>query len=153
MSSPWAVIGLHYDGSDLQLADLSLYLWIQSGLNEVPVVRGTDTTVPGKPGRSEGNRVNDVLPIVLVGQVTSDPTALTQAEARESFRTTMRAVRTLFASNRSRANLVADLEDGATATISARPLNILVPKMIESVYASLSIEMEGYDDWLIVDGS
>ena len=153
MSNPWAVIGLTYDGEDIQLADFSIYLWVQNGLNEVPTVRGVDTVVPGKPGRSARNRENDVLPIVLSGSVMSDPTETDQDAARATFRNRMLLIRSLFASNRLPADLVAELENGDTATISARPMNILVPQQIEGVYASLSIELEGLDDWTYVVAS
>lgn len=147
MSNPYAVVGLRYDSTDLQLADFTKYFWIATGLDAVPSVRGVDVVVPGKPGRSLKNRENDTLAIVLNGQVTCDPDAMDQAAARSSFRTAMRAVRTLFASNRTPATLEATLEDSTVLTITARPMNIVVPDQVEGVYASLSIELEGYDDW------
>lgn len=147
MSNPWAVVQLFYDDEDLQLADFSIYFWVEVGLMETPQVRGEDTVVPNRAGRTEGNRRNDILTIVLNGQITSDPLEVTLADARASWRTKMLAMRTLFASNRSRAPLVAILEDGSSATIMARPLNIVVPNTIPGEYASVSVELEGDDDW------
>jgi hypothetical protein len=148
MTSPAASIGLTYDGSDLQLADLSIFIEIVHGLNEPPSVRGSDVVVPALAGRVEGNRVNDVVSIVLEGIVRADPTTATTATARTSYRAKVAAVRTLFASNRARANLVATLESGATKTISARPLpGIIWNELIQSEIATVSIELEGYGDW------
>lgn len=152
MSNPYGIIGLTYDGTDLQNADFTIYLTIKTGLNELPSVRGEDTIVPSLAGRIEMNRVNDIIPLVLEGQVTGDPSD-DQDTQRAQFRTNMRLVRSLFTSNRERADLVATLEDGSTATISARPMNIGVPTELASVYAALSIELEGYDDWDIVAAS
>jgi hypothetical protein len=153
MSNPWVVIPLTYDAESLQLPDFTLYLWMSKGLLEVPVVRGEDVTVPSRPGTIESNRVNDHIDIELVGQVTADPEESDRDTARAQWWTMMRYIRTLFASNRERADLVAYLPDGGTATISARPMNILIPDQIDGEYASLSIEMEGTDDWTFAEAS
>jgi hypothetical protein len=144
-----APIGLTYAGSDLQLADLSIFLQIVHGLNETPAVRGVDAVVPALAGRVEGNRINDTIPIILEGIVRADPTTTTTATARASFRAKAASIRTLFASNRARANLVATLEDGTTTkTISARPLpGMIWNELILSEIATVSIELEGYGDW------
>lgn len=151
MSNPWAVVGLTYDAEDVQLDDFTLYLTIKTGLDELPTVRGEDVIVPTRAGRIEANRVNDILQIVLVGVVQQDPAETDQDTAKAGWRIMMKFVRTLFAANRERAQLVADLEDGSVAYIDARPMNILIQDRIDGVYASLNIELEGYDDWLIVE--
>jgi len=148
MSSPIAFVGLTFDSTDVQRSDLSWFLWIEKGLDEMPSVRGEDTVVPGLGGRFEGTRVNDLLPIELRGQVTADPALTDMTARRSSWRDNMRDLRALFASNRTRAALVATLEDGSSLTIDARPLNLVVTRRIGSEYAFLSIEMEGYDDWV-----
>lgn len=150
MTLPIASIPLTYDGTSLQSSDLQIYLQITRGLNESPSVRGVDVTVPALAGRVEANRINDVLSIVLEGHVTADPADLTTATARDSYRTNVMAVRALFATNRARADLVATLEDGSTATISARPLNLLWGESVQSEYATVNIELEGYGDWVVV---
>ncbi len=151
MSSPAAVVALSYDGSDLQIEDLSIFLEIAHGLNEPPQVRGSDTVVPALAGRVEGNRVNDVLPIELVGLVSPSADATTRAEQLASFRTNALAVRALFATDRAVADLVATLEDGTVVAISARPMNAIWNE--RPIFATVSIELEGYDDWAVVDGS
>jgi hypothetical protein len=146
MTSPAAVVGLVYDSEDLQLEDLQIFLEIVRGLNEPPQVRGTDTVVAGRAGRQEGSRVNDLLPIELVGLVSADPTLTALAEIRESYRANQRFLRNLFRTNRRRATLEATLEDGSVITIEARPLNAIWNE--RSTSATVSIELEGYDDWV-----
>lgn len=144
MTSPAAVVGLRYDGIDLQ-DDLQIFLEILRGLNEPPTVRGIDNTIPDRAGRSEMNRVNDIIAIELVGLISSDDTLPTDAERLASYRANATFVRALFATNRERAALEADLEDGSTISISARPMNAVWQEHRE--HATVSIELEGYDDW------
>lgn len=151
MTSPFTPIPITFDGTNLQPTDLSFCFWIVSGLNETPEVRGVDVTVPALAGRIESNRMNDVLPLVLEGFVRADPSTTTTAAAQSSYRTKAKLIRALFASNRARANLVATLEDGTTATISARPLSgIIWKEEIPSEYATVSIELEGSGNWVVV---
>lgn len=146
MTSAIAPIGLAYDGVDVQTSDLQIFLEIIWGTT--PSVRGSDVIVPGLAGRIEGNRINDLLVIPLEGLVRANPATTTTATARASFRDNVQTVRSLFAPNRARANLVATLEDGTTATISARPLpGIIVAEVIASEVARISIELEAYGDW------
>lgn len=66
-----------------------------------------------------------------------------------SFRTLVKIVRALFDPRAMPASLVATLEDGTTATISARTLNIVWEKLAPST-ARISIELESVDgDWVI----
>lgn len=154
MTSPVALVGLTYAGSNVQTSDLQIFLQIVRGLNEPPTVRGEDTVVPARAGRTEGNRVNDVLPIELKGWVRADPTETTSSGARSSFADNRATVRALFHPKRARADLVATLENGVILTISARPMpGTIWTEVIGSEYAEVSIEMEGYDDWAEVVGS
>ena len=72
MTAP-AAIHLTYDSFSLQSTNLSVFFQIVVGFMEAPRVRGVDTVIPSLAGRAEGNRVNDILPILLAGQVTYDP--------------------------------------------------------------------------------
>jgi hypothetical protein len=152
MTSPVAVVGLTYDGTDLQDSDLQLFLTITAGLWEHPSVRGTDQVVPSLAGRLEGNRVNDVLPIELDGLIRAPMTG-TLEEAHATYVAKKAAVRTLFASNRERAPLVATLEDGSTATISARPMTSAWPEKVPGLYSELHLQLEAYGDWVLEVGS
>ncbi len=151
MTSAVATIGLTYDGVDLQTGDLQVFFQIEHGLAEGPSVRGSDVVVPARAGRIEGNRINDVLVIELVGFVRADPAETTTSGARDSFAANRALVRTLFATNRARADLVATLEDGTQLTISARPMpGMIWTSPIPSEFANVSIELEAYDDWTAV---
>jgi hypothetical protein len=148
MPSSAAVVGLRYDSVDLQTDDLQIFLEIHTGLNEPPSVRGGDYVVPARAGRVEANRINDVLPIELVGMVNADPAITDLGDARSSYRANATALRALFHPNRSRATLEADLEDGSTITIEARPLPTHIWNE-GAVSAKVNIELEGYDDWAV----
>lgn len=65
-----------------------------------------------------------------------------------SFRTLAKAVRALFDPAAAPASLVATLEDGTTATVSARTLNT-VWDQITPALARVSIELEAVADWAV----
>lgn len=142
MSNPAAIIGLTYagGGTDIQASDFSILLQLTHGINEVPKVRGVDTVVPGRVGRRAGTRMLDLLSIFLEGVVLGDDVA--------DFRANMLALRTLFDPTRTPAALVATLEDSSTATVTARPLNIVVA-MTTPQSADVSVELEALADWVI----
>lgn len=149
MTSPLASIALTYGSVDLQESDLQIFFEITRGIGETPTVRGVDTIVPARPGRIDGNRINDTLGIELHGWVCADPAAVTTAGARASFAANRATVRTLFAPDRAPADLVATLEDGTILTISARPLpTMLWDEQIKSEMAYVNVELEGLDDWV-----
>ena len=148
MTNAVAVIALTYDATDVQASDFGIFLEIVRGLNETPEVRGTDTVVPGRAGRIARNRVADRLPIELRGIVMGNGS--TEADQRDDFRTNVLALRALFSPARTPTDLVATLEDGSTATISARPLNIVWDEQVPSLSANVSVELESVDpDWSI----
>lgn len=146
MTNAVAVIGLTFDGTDVQDADFGIFLEIVRGLNEGASVRGTDWVVPGRAGRIAGNREGDRLPIELRGVVMGDGVGL--AAQRADFAALREQVRALFPTDGDPAPLVATLEDGSTATIQARTIN---RAWIDGdADAELSIEMESVDpDWVI----
>jgi hypothetical protein len=148
MTTAVSTVALSYDGTDLQPSDLHFLLKVYRGLWEPPSVRGTDTVIPAAEGRFEGNRVNDVQRIELRGWVRSTPATDSDVEdAVDSYQDTLLSLRTLFANNRDRADLVATLRDGTAMTISARPMNILTAEVIEGWITTISVELEGYGDW------
>lgn len=153
MTSPVATVGLLYDSVDLQRSDLGIFCRIVKGLNETPTVRGTDTIIPSAAGRMEGLRVNDVLAIELECTVQADASETTADGQMASFRANQRTLRTLFAPDRGRAELIASLEDGTIVSISALPLNIIGPESVTSMISKTSVALEGYDDWAEVLGS
>lgn len=150
MTSPVAIIGLTYDSTDLQDADLGLFLQIVHGLNETPEVRGTDWIVPGAAGRVPYPREADVLRIEL-GDGWVMGTGSTHGDQMADFRDTVKALRELFDPTRDPATLTALLENGDTATISARPqgASLIVNEVVPSLFAYVSVVLESVDpDWV-----
>ena len=154
MTTPVAVVTLTYDAEDIQLADLSIFFRIVHGLNESPTVRGTDNIVPALAGRPEQLRINDVLPIELEGIVQSDGDLTDPDAQKSSFRANADFVRNLFRTNRARAQLTAQTEDGTVRFIDARPMpGMIWNTVIPGYLALVNITLEGYDDWAEAAGS
>lgn len=153
MSSPVATIGLTYDSTGLQHADLGLFLQIVEGLNTTPDVRGRDVVVPGLAGRIPRNRIADVLRIELRGFVRGD--GMTGAAQMADFRDKVQALQVLFDPTRDPANIVADLENGELATIAARPLPGLIinDQALPSLFGLVSVVLESVaPTWTITAG-
>lgn len=147
MSNNVAVIGLTFNGTDLQASDFGIFLEITRGLNESPGVRGVDLVVPARAGRIVRNRKADALSIELRGWVMG--AGATEALQRIDFRTNAKAVRALFDPKAEPAALVATLEDSTTATIAARTLNSMW-EQADPWTAAVSIELESVaPDWTI----
>lgn len=142
-----AIVPFTFDGVSYQDHDGGIWFEIVVGLVETPSVRGDDTTIPQNPGSLEGNRVNDVLPIELRGQVYAEATADTETAARASYWENLRTVRQAFRPDRDRAPLVATLPNGEVVEIQARPLNIVSAESVEGAWAEISISLAGDDDW------
>ena len=147
MTNPYAVIGLTFDGTDVQQDPIGIFLEVVRGLSDVPAVRGTDTVVPGLAGRIPRNRVADHLTIELRGFVAG--TGSTDADCQASHRGLVNDIRALFDPTAAPADLVAALEDASTATIAARTLNIVWDHLAPST-SRISIELDSVaPDWTI----
>ena len=147
MSNPTAPIGLTFAGTDIQHADLGIFLELASGLNEPPSVRGKDLVVPGTAGRTVRNRVADNRKIELVGMISGHGS--TYALAKADFRYNMKAVQALFDATAAPATLQATLEDSTTASILARTVS-MVWREVSPIVAVVSIELEsGSPNWTI----
>ena len=147
MSSSAAVIGLTFDGHDVQDLD-GIFLEIVRGLNDGVRARGTDTTVPALAGRIARSRVADGFLIELRGWVRGVST--TEATDRSDFRANVANLRAWFDPTASPATLTATLEDGSTVSCSARtlPENPLFGNQRAPSFAEVSIELESVDaDW------
>lgn len=146
MSNDAAVIGLTFDGVDIQRLDFSLFLEVVKGLNEGARVRGIDTVVPALGGRIARNRVSDGFIIGLEGYVSGNGTGETQQ--RKRFADRRAEVRALFDPTAAPVELVAELEDGTTLTCLARTLPSMIWDQIVPSMARLSMELESADaDW------
>lgn len=147
MTNAAAVIGLTYDGTDLQNNPIGIFLELVRGLSETPRVRGVDTIVPSLAGRVVRNRVADGFVVELRGYISG--TGVDEAAQRAEFRSLVTGLRTLFDPTRDPADLIATLEDGSTATCSARPLPTMVYDQRVPAMAVLSVELESVDaDWV-----
>jgi hypothetical protein len=147
MTNAAIAIGLTYDGTDLQDANPGWLFELVRGLNETPDVRGVDLVVPARAYRSVRNRVADQMPIELQGHVMG--VGADEDAQRADFRGLVNDLRTLFDPTREPADLVATLEDGSTATISARPLPGMVWDQVVPSYGRVSIQLQGLSDWTI----
>lgn len=147
MSSPVAVIGLTYRGTDIQMLN-GIFLEIVRGLGDVAAVRGVDIIVPARAGRIVRNRVGDVLSIELQG--ICGGSGANEAAQRSDFAGRRAAMRALFDPKLDPGALVATLEDATTATIAARSLNIVWDQVVPAL-ARVSVELESVDpDWVVV---
>lgn len=124
------------------------------GLDEGPRVRGSDTIVPGLPGRIARNRVADGRTIEGEGYVQG--LGVSAAAELADFRAIVETIRALCDPTQDPYTLVVELEDGGTATIEARPLPqqpLWGPADLPS-FRALSIEWEAVgDDWVIEGGA
>lgn len=148
MTSAVATIGLTFDGVDVQDID-GLFLELVGGLSDSPTVRGIDVTVPGADGQvARPRRFHERRPL-LAGFVRGS--GATQAIRQSDYRSNVRAMLSLFDATAEPADLVAALEDDATATIPARTLQVATVDVIPGEYANVSIEMLGIEDWAFED--
>jgi hypothetical protein len=121
------------------------------GLDDAPEVRGSDTIIPGAAGRVPRTRVRDRWVIELAGPVGGVGT--THAAQAADVRAALEELRTLFDPTRDPAALSVELEDGGTAVISARPVNLLLDEPVVPTMRRVSIELEAVEGpWVITPG-
>jgi hypothetical protein len=145
--------GVTYRGTSLVefVSDVPrIVLRCVSGLDSGPQVRGVDTLIPSAAGMVPRNRVRHIRRIVLEGFVMG--TGADHDAQRADFRDAIEEMRDLFDPTLSAGTLIVDLEDGGTATISARTMPE-EPEWGEDslpTYRALSVELEAVgDDWVI----
>lgn len=148
MTSPWAPIALTFDGTDIQDVD-GLHLEITQGLGDSPAVRGVDVTVPGADGQVSRPRRFHERRILLSGFVRGS--GASEADRQADYRTNVRAMLALFDVTAAAADLVATLEDGATATAAARTLSVMSVERVPAEWADVSIELLAVEDWIYVE--
>lgn len=147
MTTSAAIIALTYGGQDVQDLD-GIFLELVRGLAEHPSMRGMDTIVPRAEGRTRRNRVGDVLTIELRGWVRG--AGMDEAAQRADFATNRLAFRTLFDPRLGDQELVATLEDGSTATISAAATERTVWNQQLPSFHYVSVELDSVaPDWVI----
>ena len=141
-----------YNGTSLNTfssAQPRLVFQVVRGLDDTPEVRGKDTVIPGTAGRTARSRVRDRRVIEIEGWVLG--VGATHSAQTDDFRDAMETLRTLFDPTASAATLIVALEDGArSASISCRPVNMLVNYEGLSVGARVNVELEAIgSDWSI----
>ena len=148
MTSSAATVGLTFAATDVQDLD-GLFLEITQGLADSPTARGVDVTVPGAVGQVSRPRKFHERRLLLSGFVRGS--GADHATRQADYRTNVRAMLTLFDATAAAADLVATLEDGATATIAARTLSIASVDQIAGEWTDLSIELLAVEDWAYVE--
>lgn len=138
-----------FDGTSLD-TDVSgvprFRIRLVSGYFEAWTVRGADTVIPGAEGRTARDRVRDTLPIELFGYVMG--TGSTEAAQRADLEDAMLTLRSLFDPASAPATLTIGLPSG-TASITARPLGIMVGNDRIPSFREVSITLEAVDaDWV-----
>ncbi len=142
MTSPVAVVGLVWDGHDVQRADLDVFFEITDGLDDLPEVRGEDQLIPFRAGRLPGLRLPHRRPVVAVGHVMGPA----DATARAAFRAYVDEIKGWMDPTIGERILVATLEDGSTRWITCVPRNILPGEGWASEYRAFSLEWEAVSD-------
>ena len=139
--------GLTADGVDLTNADLSILMRITEGLDEVWEVRGKDTTIPAMAGQIARNRKRDRLVITAEGMVMGQ--GADETAQRVDFVSTVATIRALMDPTQAPYTLTATRVDGSTASILARPVNVLWGDDGIPTYRALSCQWLAIDDdWL-----
>lgn len=142
MPSSAAVVGLTFRGTDVQRADNTLFLEVEEGLLDGGLeLRGSDTTVPGRAGRRERNRIPDSLPIVLKGWVRGDGSG---SAAWSSYYAAWADLQELLRPTAGSGLLVATLPDATVLTANARPVDIMPGALLRAA-REVSVELEAVD--------
>lgn len=149
MTSLAAISSLTAGGTDIQQNPIGIFFEIVMGINELPTVRGKDLVVPGRDGRFVTSRRADTLPLELAGIVIGLGSDVAAQQA--SYRTLMQIVRATFDRAQDPWELAGTLEDGSTATISVRCVDMKVTETAGSMEAKVMVALESVDpDWVIV---
>jgi hypothetical protein len=111
-----------YATTSLQRSNLTVWLEITTGFDDVAEVRGHDTVVPHLAGRIARNRKKDVRGIELTGWVQG--TGSTEAARLSSYRDLVDELQTLFDPVRVPAALAGTAWDGTTRSIVSRPIGL-----------------------------
>lgn len=142
MTSPLAVVGLTWDGHDIQRPDLNVFFEITEGLDDLPEVRGEDQIIPFRPGRLPGLRLPHRRVIVATGHVMGPA----DATAKGAFRAYVDELKGWMDPTVGEKVMVATLEDGSTRWITCAARNILPGEGWASEYRAFSLEWEAVSD-------
>lgn len=157
MTSPVAVVGLVWDGHDLQRPDLDVFFEITEGLDDLPEFRGEDQLIPFRAGRLPGLRLPHRRPIVATGHVMGPA----DATAKAAFRGYVDELKGWLDPTAGERGLVARFEDSSTRWINCAARNIMPGEGWASEYRAFSIEWEAvnspfwradWGEWMLDSG-
>lgn len=143
MTSPVAVIGLIWDGFDLQRPDLDILFEITEGLDSLPEMRGEDQVIPFRSGRLAAPRLADRRPVVVTGWIAGPA----GSSAAVIYRGYLDSLKSRLDPTGPPGILVATLEDGSKRWISAVPRNLIGGDALGSDFRAFSIEWEALDPY------
>lgn len=142
MTSPVGVIGLSYDGYDLQREDLDVLFQITEGLDTLPETRGTDQVIPFRSGQLPQARIAHRRSVVARGWVAG-----AAPSPETSYRAYLDGLKAVLDPTRAPAILVATLVDGSKRWINARPANpaLIGGDLVGHEMRPMSIEWDALD--------
>jgi hypothetical protein len=114
--------GLTVAGDDWTRTDGRIFARVTSGLYDGLEVRGVDYTIPGTAGQVPFGRLAHQRMIAAEGMVMG--AGADESAQRADFMVLCRALGDTMRGDHDPYTIVVTLEDGSTATISARPLRI-----------------------------
>lgn len=143
---------LTFGGTDIHNLTTGIYLDIVSGFDGVAEVRGTDLTIPGRPGRTPLSRVKHRRLIELRGPVFG--VGANQLAAEQSYRANIVTLQALFDPDDAAKSLVATAPylglAAGSKTISARFLDAIWGTVESGVECEVSVQLEAVGnppDW------
>jgi len=150
MTSPVALIGLTYRGTDVQAFPPGVFL----ELDPAAIYGRLEVDGADQPLLSGGvfprNRVARRRLLPVSGLVSCDPSLTSLADQRESLVDNLQIVEALFDVT-EHGDLVATLADATTRTIDARPQGSVLVTMESDLVAVVSVTLQSYStpDWTI----
>jgi hypothetical protein len=149
MTSPIVVVGLTWDGFDLQRSDLDILFALTEGLDDLPQLRSADQFIPFLPGRLPSPAIPDRRAVVAVGWVTARGAA-----AAAAFRTYLDTLKAKLEPGGPPRILLATLENGTQRWIRAVPRVLIPGEGLGSDFRAFSIQWDARDPyWYGVYGS
>jgi hypothetical protein len=142
MTSPVVVIGLDWDGFDLQRADLDILFELTEGLDDLPQTRGSDDVIPFRSGRLPQDRIADHRPVVATGWVTRP-----SASVASAYRAYVDSLKAKLDPTGPPHILVATLEDGSKRWINAVARDLIGGPALGSDFRPFSIAWDALDPY------
>jgi hypothetical protein len=137
---------LTYRGTDIRLANKTIFFDLVRGYSEPAEVRGTDTVVPATAGRTARTHVLDRRIIELEGYI--------YGASGTAWRSTTDTVMALFSGTASPGTIAVSntyLGVSGTATITARAISTIGGPIITTasgVFQTWNVQLESLDpDW------